>query len=161
MKEIKLVPDGIALVDDDDFESLNQWTWYRVNIKPSCTYAMRHGINDMGKRTSILMHREIMGNPIGLFVDHKNGNGLDNQKFNLRECTHDLNNKNRGANTERKYVGVGYGTWGHKHYRARIRINGINILIGYFYTEEEAARAYDKIAIEQKGEYTRLNFPFG
>ena len=71
-----------TVVDDEDYEWLNQWNWSAVSTwRKNGGYAMRRD-NKLGK--SILMHRLILGVPEGVEVDHVNGNGLDNRRSNLR-----------------------------------------------------------------------------
>jgi hypothetical protein len=89
MREIQLPKGKIALVDDEDFERLNKLNWNPI-LCTNTYYAMR---NDNGRFSS--MHREIMGNPKGLEVDHIDGNGLNNQKSNLRSVTHKVNGQNK------------------------------------------------------------------
>ena len=95
MKRIKLTHGKFALVDNADFGWLNQWKW--------CTYA-GHGtlyasraIKVDSKWVTISIHRQIMGLKKGddLQVDHRNGNGLDNKRQNLRICSKRQNDWNR------------------------------------------------------------------
>lgn len=90
MREIKLTRGRVALVDDTDFEWLNQWKWTLLQDK----YAHRNA----GGGKWIRMHRLIIGAPIGFHVDHINGDGLDNRRSNLRLCSASQNLMNRGAN---------------------------------------------------------------
>jgi hypothetical protein len=101
-----------------------------------------------------------MGSPIGMQIDHRDTNGLNNQKTNLRICTVAQNqmNKRKSPNKSSQYKGV---FW-HKNkerWKATIRVNDTNIHLGSFKVEKEAALAYDKIAMEWCGQYARLNFP--
>jgi hypothetical protein len=95
-----------------------------------------------------------------LYVDHINGDGLDNRRANLRIVTAQQNNWNRRfRRTGRsKYTGV---TWDGRRdkWRADIYENRRKIFLGHFAEEEEAARAYDSAAKENRGEYAVLNFP--
>jgi hypothetical protein len=106
------------------------------------------------------MHREIMRPPEGKIVDHENHNKLDNTRANLRVCTQGENMRNTGKRngTSSRFRGVSYskryGKW-----RARICFEGKCADLGLFTEEEEAARAYDRKAVELFGEFARLNFP--
>jgi len=155
MVEIMLVSGEITLVDDE-FGYLSSYVWYRLPGKYT-NYA-RAKINGKWE----ILHRLIMDTPVGLFVDHIDGNGLNNQKLNLRNVTTRENNiwKNRNKSAKNPYRGVYFhpktGKW-----RARICGNGrINpISLGLFHDPETAAKVYDKAAKEYFGEFARLNFP--
>jgi hypothetical protein len=152
MEKIILLNGEICFVDDEDFQKLNQFKWY-LNSK---RYACRH---ENGK--TILMHREIMGNPIGYEIDHINGNGLKNTKDNLRICTHAQNLKNIKQHIDNTsgYKGVYYQKCGKrkKRWYAQIQVNGKTKLVGYYLTPEEAALAYNNCANIYYGEYAKLN----
>lgn len=154
MKTIPLTQGLFALVDDEDFEYLNQWKWYAAR-QWNTYYAFRQDYSS-GKPKTIRMHREVMGeDPRN--IDHRDGDGLNNQKCNLRYCTHSQNHQNRKhhRNTSSIYKGVSltYNKW-----RAQIMNQGKVAYIGLFYTEEEAALAYDTKAKELFGEFARPNF---
>jgi AP2 domain len=101
------------------------------------------------------MHKLLTGYPK---TDHRDGDGLNNQRYNLRETTDAQNGANTGPRTGR-YKGVhryeGQGLW-----RAQIQVNGIKNHIGVYSSEESAARAYDQAALAIWGEFARLNFPY-
>jgi hypothetical protein len=106
------------------------------------------------------MHREVLGVPPHLFVDHINHNGLDNRKANLRPATKSQNcqNKRLGRkNTSSKYRGVHwhrrFGKW-----QASIRVNRKSIHLGYFTDELEAAKAYDRASSKYHGDFGKPNF---
>ena len=155
MKEIKLTQDKIALVDDEDFEYLNQFKWY-AGKSINTFYACRR----LGK-TEIRMHREIMKtqleNNIGKLIDHKDGNGLNNQKNNLRTCTISENNKNRHTiNNSSGYLGVSLSKR-RKKWLAQIKNNKKVIYLGYFKDKKDAAKAYNEAAIKYHGEFASPN----
>jgi hypothetical protein len=156
MKEIKLTQNKVVLVDDEDYEYLNQWKWYADTNKKT-NYASRKIVLD-GIKTSIRMHTVIMKTPIGLTVDHINHNGLDNRKENLRVCTQEQNSKNRlKVNGKSKYLGVSPSNRISKPWRAFGKISKKSISIGYFKTQEEAAIAYNNFAKQNYKEYANLN----
>lgn len=143
MREILLTQGKVALVDDDDFEWLVQWKWYAHKTKNNW-YARRdekrHPV-----RKRIYMHVQIMGNSDGLDIDHKNGNGLDNRKFNLRKCTHTENlfNTKISPNNTSGYKGASYDKR-REMWMAKIGIGGKTKFLGYYLTAEEAGEAYKK-----------------
>lgn len=166
MKEIKLVRKRItkdnrafvAMVDDSDYKYLNQWQW-RVNINGNSIYADRNITIDE-KRITLKMHRVIVGIiDSQILVDHIDGNGLNNQRNNLRPCTKSQNGMNRGAikNKSSKYKGVSWLKCGNK-WAAEIRANNKKTYIGIFSSEEDAAKAYDTKAKELHGDFAKLNF---
>jgi len=158
MKEIKLTQGKAALVDDDMFDYLNQWKWRYLKGKHERTgYAVRNEGN-RHNRKMIRMHVVIMKPPPGMEIDHVDLNGCNNQRYNLRICTHSQNqmNINKRRDNTSGYKGVTWNKWHHSWY-AFIRINGRRISLGYFYDPKDAARAYDCKAIELFGESARIN----
>lgn len=108
----------------------------------------------------IRMHDEIMKPKAGEEVDHKSRNTLNNQKINLRICTHQQNMRNAKAHkkTPSGYKGVCFSKQRRK-WRAYINYNGKQIHLGFHSTPKEGARAYDKFARIHFGEFARTNFP--
>ena len=152
-----------AIVDDEDFEYLNQWKWCaNQSRKSSGFYALKKSPKVKGKWKTVYMHRVIINAEKGFDVDHINHNGLDNRKANLRQCTNRQNQHNaklRKNNTS-GYKGVNY----HKtrdNFRAYIQTNGKQKHLGSFTTAIEAAKAYDKHALKYFGEFANINFPEG
>ncbi len=156
MKEIQLTKGKKALVDDADYDWLNQWKWYAMNSRGSY-YACRTSVNK-GIKRYILMHRLIFsGIHPSCLVDHIDGDGLNNQKSNLRSC----NNKQNVRNSKpiigtSKYKGVSFSS-DRKKWQAKIKHNGNSIWIGYFDYESDAAIAYNEAAKMYHGEFARLN----
>lgn len=157
MKEIKLTQGKFAIVDDSDFEYLNQFKWYY-----SCGYAQRSLPRNGKSQDKKLMHREIieMSKAIekDIEIDHINHNKLDNKKENLRVCTHaeNLQNKSNYKNNSSGFRGV---TKYKNKWLAKIARNKKTVFIGYFEDVIEAAKAYDTKALEYYGNLANLNFP--
>lgn len=150
--EIPLTRGLVALVDDEDAEWLGRWKW-RAKWCQSRFYAARTEALPGGKRRTILMHREIMG-AVGRrnMVDHWNHNTLDNRRGNLRHATNAQNQQNRKAKPGRLK-----GAWKvGRSYISSIRVDGRNIFLGKFLTEEMAHKAYATAAAEHFGEFARL-----
>lgn len=154
MKEIQLTKGFTALVDDEDFELLSKHKWGVLITGRNKIYA-RRGITVRGKKIAILMHRIILNVPIDFQVDHINGNSLDNRKENLRICTSQQNSMNR-KNTKSLAKGVRFRK-DHKKFQARIVLNGKEKHLGYFNSCDEAAKAYNKAALEYFGSFAKLN----
>jgi len=153
-REITLTRGLVALVDDADYDAVvAAGKWY-VQPGPNTFYARRSYKRD-GDRWSIQMHNFLTG---WSFVDHIDGNGLDNRRSNLRPADDSQNQMNRGApsNNTSGFKGVGRERLG---WRARIHIGGRSIYLGYFDTPIDAARAYDEAALHHYAEFARTNFP--
>lgn len=135
------------MVDDEDFEKLNQYKWHAAKDGDRF-YAKRS--TQRPNQATIRMHREIMGTPKDMKTDHIDGNGLNNCKSNLRIVTNRQNAQNRHDNISSKFPGV---SWSNREKRwvARIKINGKIKHLGYFKVEAEAYNAYLK-ALEGIGE---------
>jgi len=153
MKEIKLTQGKVAFVDDEDFEYLNQFKWHAVKNRNTFHAKRNKSIKHNKPRELLYMHREIINAPKNLMVDHRDHNGLNNQRSNLRLCNNSQNHMNRTPWGRSKYLGVSF------HYRnTKIRATILNYHLGYFDTEEKAAHAYDLKAKELFGEFANLNF---
>lgn len=156
MKEIELTQGQVAIVDDDDYEYLSQWKWFAKFRKNSKKFVAE---TSEGRNVHILMHRMIMKPQREEQVDHKNLDTLDNRKENLRVCNSSQNNANRKAYSKTSYKGV-YKTSSRK-YQAVVVNNHKRYYLGLYGTAKQAAKAYDKKAIELHGEFARLNFSEG
>ena len=158
-RRIKLTRGQYAIVDVEDFERLNQYKWF-------CTY---HGYAarkvprklKKGNETHVLMHRELCPAPNEMVVDHINRNPSDNRKANLRPATKQQNCWN--AKFKRKpgssrYTGIYFdkrkGKW-----LVHMGIDGRSRSFRYYTDEVEAAKAYDRVAKQYRGEFAVLNFP--
>ncbi len=161
-RRIKLIADKdvdakhrYAIVDPQDYEKLAGLNWLLNEYSNLSRYAVKMEGNDI-----VRMHRIIMNAPAGTIVDHRDRNGLNNTRKNLRFATRTQNNCNVRRKTETKtskYKGVSFVPKTQK-WRAQIKYNGISKHLGYFENEEDAARAYDEAAKEYHGEFAVLNF---
>lgn len=161
MKEILLPQGKVTLVDDEDYDYLMRWKWHTMENLSGNSYAVRSQINpSTKKKLTIRMHRVIMKVKKGEEVDHRDRDGLNNQRYNLRLCTSTQNNANskRQKRSTSGYKGVHRYQGGQK-WLARIEHNYERIYLGLYSTPEEAARVYDKKAVELFGEFARTNFP--
>lgn len=154
---VPLTQGKFAIIDAEDAEKILQHSWYlRCN-----GYAGRSARNpNGGNQITILMHRELIEVPDGMFIDHINRDRLDNRKCNFRIVTRAQNmmNKSQYRNNTSGFRGV---TWmkSEQLWVARIDHNRKAIFLGYFKDPEEAARAYDAAAREYRGDFAALNFP--
>ena len=156
-----------CFIDDEDFDLINQYFWFYCH---GYVYGFLKGIKKPYRMTFI--HRVIMGLERGnkIQVDHKDHNGLNNQKINLRYSTQQQNcwNVSPNKNGTSKYLGVtkkrnrkkckdGYHYYGIR-YIPKIRIKNKTKYLGSYLTEEVAAKIYDKVASLLYGEFANLNF---
>lgn len=155
MKEIPLTQGKVALVDDTDYEQISAFRWHAIQRASGLWYAARNS----GRRG----HKELMHCVIAQMsrrglVDHRDGDGLNNTRFNLRPCTASQNQMNRKHNTSAicKFKGIWKTPAGT--YQARVETGGRRFFLGTFHSEDEAARAYDAKATELFGEFAHLNF---
>ena len=144
MKKIKLTKGKYALVDDEDFDYINQWKWsfngsYAVRGK----YIGR--VNGKDRYERIYLHRDLNKTPKGMETDHINRNKLDNRRCNLRTVTKSKNNNNRDA-YKNNICGVCGVNWYKqmKKYCSRIVVNGKRMHLGYFDNLEDAIKARKK-----------------
>lgn len=154
-REIPLTQGFVALVDAADYDAVMASKWCAVRDRIGAAYAVRNVLRLDGARTMQKLHTFLTGWP---YVDHINGNGLDNRRSNLRPATHVENMQNMkirsGNRSGFKGVSRALGKW-----RARIRLDGRQRHLGCFTTREAAARAYDTAAREHFGEFACVNFP--
>ena len=154
--ELPLTQGKVALIDDCDVEQA-EYKW--CALKNGHTfYVVRCEWLIKNKQKTISLHREILKPGPGLQVDHVDGNGLNNRRSNLRIATGGENSRNQrlAKNNISGYKGV---RWEANKWRARIMLNDKLKHLGYFTDPIEAAKAYDKAAVELFGEFARLNFP--
>ncbi len=156
MKQIQLRKSSkFVAFDDEDFGKLSKYKWFEKKKRYTSYAIVTAKIDDIWK--TIWMHRFIVGAKKGQEIDHRDGNGLNNQRDNLRFCTHSQNGMNRRISQgTSKYKGVCCQK-NNKRWQAQITINQKHIHLGVFKNEIDAAKAYNTAAIEHFGEYARLN----
>lgn len=164
MKEIILTQGKKAIVDDEDFEFLNQYDWCVAMAREKrwgykAVKGFTYSKNGKKQTQMIQMHRIIMLSPPDIFdVDHIDGNSLNNQKSNLRICTHAENMMNirRRVSSSSRFRGVTFNKQ-DKRWRARFFLGGKSLLDKKFNKEEEAALIYNEFCKKYHGEFARLN----
>ena len=163
MKEIQLTQGYVALVDDEDFERCMEGPkWYsqvhrRKNGSVRTVYAQRRVRREDGTRTSQYMHRFILGvTDPKVQVDHKDHNGLNNQKYNLRPATSAENAHNQCISTDSSSGCKGVH-WSDQKWVARIMIDGKRRQLGRFVSIANAKKAYDSAALKYFGEFALTN----
>lgn len=156
MKKIPLTQGKVAIVDDEDFEYLNQWNWCLAKMSRTNEYAMR--TIRTPNRVSIFMHRLVLEAKKGEYCDHINGNGLDNRRSNLRICGKKENNINRRKNVNNTtgYKGVCWDK-SSKKWKAQVIYKKKYFHLGFFKNKIEAAKAYNEAALKYHREFATLN----
>lgn len=158
-------PNTFTLVDDDDFEFLNQWKWRAIKGgRGDQLYVCRQKRH--GKmREYFQMHRVIMAVDKKRVIDHINHDTLDNRKCNLRKCTQSENLMNQRKTYYHREIKKGYSKYKGVYRRPNgkwlvtIKGNGVVHQLGCFSGEKAAAKEYDKLAKLLHGEFACLNFP--
>ncbi len=159
MKKIELTQDQVALVDDADFDDLNQWKWHAHKDPARAIgyqFDAQRKVVIAGERAVLYMHRYLMNPTSDQQVDHIDGNPLNNQRSNLRLCTNQQNNRNVGKRRDNTSGHKGV-TWHVKNakWRSRIQIDGKETHLGYFDDISDAAQAYKDAAAKYFGDFAR------
>lgn len=153
IRAIELTQGKFTVVDDQDYEFLNQWNWqsaYDPKLDGYYVHRTQHigMFNGKKKQKTIGMHRQIMEHALGRkleryeVIDHINNDPLDNRRENLRIASPRQNQQNQKRKTSSKYPGV-YWSKQAKKWHAMIKLNGKKKHLGYFVEEREAAKAYE------------------
>jgi hypothetical protein len=155
MKIIPLTQGYVASVDECDYVRISAYRWWAQVEPRGYVYAVTR-MPENGRKL-IKMHRFILSVSDGLFVDHRDGDGLHNCRINLRPCTRSENARNRRkqrrtASSDYKGATLAHGKW-----QAAIRDSkGVHYL-GRFDSQEEAGRVYNIAAVTLHREFARLN----
>ncbi len=149
MKTVYIYGGLVAKVSDEDFDFVSRFTWFLAR-----GYATRC----IGYK-KLSMHQMLVECQSGMYIDHIDGDRLNNTRENLRIVTPKQNQRNTRPKMGKRYKGIiltPNGCW-----QAKIAFNQNPIHLGTFKTEEAAARAYDRKAHELDPEFSRLNFSDG
>jgi HNH endonuclease/AP2 domain len=153
-REIALTQGKVAIVDPDDYEALSKFKWYAYWDPHPQTYRARRNIRDLnGKRQTVLMHRQILNSPTGIEVDHRDGDGLNNRRDNLRSATSSQNAQNQKAKSNNRSGLKGIWKLPDGRWKAKVVCGGISHYLGIFFTPEDAHAAYIEAAKRLHGEF--------
>jgi hypothetical protein len=162
-KEIPLSKGQVAIVDDDDFERVNQYNWHVLFSRSSGVFYASTKWTINHKRVYVSLHSFILNFPKGKQIDHINHDPLDNRKCNLRLCTNQQNSFNKGPREYMDgrvktslYKGVSWKKR-NKKWCAQIMVDGKKKHIGLYKEEKEAAKAYNEFAKRLFGDFAYLN----
>lgn len=162
MIEISLTQNQVAMIDDEDYALVCQYKWC-TQKSPTTLYAVSAIAWVNNKNVTMKMHRMIMNAQPNQDIDHIDGNGLNNQKENLRFCDESQNggNRKKGPFVKNKPCSSKYkGVCWHKRdkkWQSQIKFSGNMYHLGYFENENDAALAYNERALELFGEFANLN----
>lgn len=150
MKRIPLTRGYFTTVDDVDYQRASKFRWCVHTRKDSDRkYAIRRG--RAGEKRTVGLHRWLLNAQDGTEVDHKNGDGLDNRRSNIRICTTSQNSKGKHRSSN-KYGIKGVRKQGNS-WLARIIVDYRQIHLGSFRTALAAQRAYNRAAKQYFGEF--------
>lgn len=142
----------VAIIDADDADRVGRFCW-TASVEKHTIYAMRKDYSDGHCRT-LKLHRFIIAAPLGIHVDHRNRNGLDNRKENLRFATKSQNMANRvnSRPPASGFRGVTFDS-NKKRWTATIAADGKTYRLGHFRHAEDAADAYRRAQMSLHGEF--------
>jgi hypothetical protein len=159
MREIQLTQGYVALIDDEDYDMVNFFSWHVMKRKTNIYVGTQACVLNK-KNIMITLHWLLIRNvPKGYEIDHIDGNALNNQKSNLRVVTHTQNMKNARKSSgcvTSKYKGV-FKPNGVNSYKVLITVDKKVIYLGYYKDELEAAKVYNEAALKYFGEYAKIN----
>lgn len=143
-----------ALISDKDYQLVMQYKWFAEKNRTTRSGETKFYASSRINGKQVRMHNLIMGSK---GIDHKDGNGLNNQRSNLRISTHQQNiiNIGKSKGTTSKYKGV--CRYIPDKWQAGIVHNGKRIALGVFKNEDDAGLAYNKMAKKLHGKFAYLN----
>lgn len=146
-----VIGEKFVAVDLCDMPRVTPYEWKITESRPGYFYA-RGNVDGV----LVYMHRLLVGAKPGQVVDHKDGDGLNNRRSNLRPCTHGENSRNKKVAPGRRWKGIALYR-DKKIWVARIAKNGITYYLGSFATPRKAAAVYNRVARRLHGEFALLN----
>ena len=155
MREVDLTRDRVAFVDDVDHADVVQFKWYAHRVRDTDLWYAYRAVGPRGGQVTVSMHGYLTGFSK---TDHIDGDGLNNQRINMREATHAENMRNVGlsrGNTS-GFKGVVWHKQAQRWY-AQISVDSRSRALGLHDTPEDAALAYDRAAVEFHGEFAKTN----
>lgn len=153
---VRLTQGKTAQIDPDDWPLVEPYRWFAARTKDGNWYAHAAPLDGDRRKAKVKMHTLVLGRK---WVDHRDGDGLNNRRSNLRPCTNAENQQNtKGRGGSSRFKGV---SWDARKGRWRVAFNwrGKTHFVGYFADEEAAAWAYDAAILPLVGEFARPNFP--
>jgi hypothetical protein len=157
-REILLTQGYVTVVDDEDYEALSAFEWRAFINKDATTVYAKRSVKVAGVWRDLAMQNVILPPPPGFVNDHKDGDGLNNRRGNLRPATLQQNARNKGPARSNKAGFRGVAPCKDR-WRAAFYLDGKPVHLGMFRAPEDAARAYDFAAALHYGEFARPNFP--
>ncbi len=148
--ELQLTNGGIALISEADYLSISSFNWQKVTRKSGFYVTRFH------KRKVIYLHRFILGHRPGFVTDHRNGDGLDNRRTNLRHATRQQNarNRKRQKNNTSGTPGVSFRK-SDQRWVAGVKIYGVYKYLGFFESREDAIACRHAFERAEFGEFRR------
>jgi hypothetical protein len=154
MKEILLTKGKVAYIDDEDYALVSQYSWAYFQPKSGPAYAVSQISVGQGKQKAIRMHRIIMNAKPNELIDHRDGDGLNNQKYNLRLCTQ---SQNRGNSRHNKFSKAPYKglSWrkDNRVWQVTIGHNSKHFTLGTYKSPEKAFKVYCNANLLLHGEF--------
>lgn len=157
MKRIPLTKGYWVTVDDEDWPEMMLWSWYAEEVGDK-VYACRRD-HDLPGKPKVYMHRQLLGAGVDQKVDHRDLDGLNNRRKNLRLATQAGNTTNRPKNRRNASSPFKGVVRSRTRWLAQIEHKGKRRHLGMFDDQVSAARAYDSAAKDLFGEFAYLNFP--
>lgn len=152
---IKLSSGEFVRVDEEDYEKLNQYRWTLFKSE-KWQYAIRTEYKN-GSQKTIYMHRDIMGvTDPKVYVDHRDHDGLNNQKSNLRISDNRFNQYNVGKKSTSKQKYKNIRKLSGDRWQVRVRTPKGNRVERVVYSEEDAVKLYNELALKYHGEFAYL-----